>query len=181
MKEILEKSWKNVLTKYFDKGWIAYERQLQAYFFLELKKMLPDHVIWIEPMIFLHKEYKPTRRPTLDGKIPDMLITRNAKIEAVIELKCKPWDYVQYEQDLKKLKYFEILASKNTKIPLSWPPVSSNWNKQESADKGEIYFEFVTNILSVFAVIAKKNAAAVSMLEPHIKNFLHLKHSIKDN
>ena len=59
----------------------------EAYFFLELKEILPDYDIWVEPMIFLYKEYNLTKRPTMDGRIPDILITKNQKIEAIIELK----------------------------------------------------------------------------------------------
>ncbi|MEM6813653.1 MAG: hypothetical protein AAF600_04595 [Bacteroidota bacterium] len=133
-------------------------------------------------MIFLHQEYKPINRPTLDGKIPDMIITKNNKIEAVIELKCKPWDSVKYEDDLQKLKYFGDLSLKNTQIPLSWPPISSNWKIQIASNKGEKYYQFQTDCLLVFGVIAIKGANALSKLDNHgIENFLNLKHFIENN
>ena len=180
MKETLEKCWQNVIVKYFNKGLIGYERQLQVYFFLELKEMLPDYGIWVEPTIFLYKEYDPTRRPTMDGRIPDILITKDKTIEAVIELKCKPWDSVQFDTDLEKLKHFEELASTQKEIPLSWPPISSNWSEQISHSNGELYFEFKRDALLVFAVIAKANTKSVLDLDLDIKNFLHLKYSIED-
>jgi len=180
MKEIIEKSWNNVITNYFMKALIAYKRQLQGYFFLELNKNLPEHVIWIEPMIFLQKEYNPTKRPKMDGRIPDMVITRGKVIEAVIELKCKPWDSVQYQADLKKLKHFENLSSTNTQIPLSCPPISSNWDKQlVDNNKGEIYYKFKSNLILVFAAIAKEGSLVLSDLEHDIGNFLQLTTSIE--
>lgn len=178
MRVIIKECWNRVIENYFAKGLIAYERQLQGYFFLELKEKLPEHVIWIEPMIFLHKEYKPTKRPTIDGRIPDMVITRDRKIEAVIELKCKPWDSVQYKADLEKLKNFENLGFQNKQIPLSWHPISSNWDKQLAA-KEENYYTFKPDLLLVFAAIAKDGSSVLGDLKHDINNFLPLVTSIE--
>lgn len=181
MKEQLATSWDKVIDNYFNQGMIAYERQLQVYFFLELQRSMPEYAIWIEPMMFLHKKYIPTKRPTLDGKIPDMVISKDNKIKAVVELKCSPWGFVKYEKDIEKLKYFENLASDHSiKIPLSWPPKSSIWNNQISSLDGEMLYEFDPDVLMVFGVIARENAEALKpTINSDIKNFLHLTHWIE--
>ena len=172
MKKVLKECWLKVIQKYFNKGLIAYERQLQAYLFHELNMALPDYITWVEPTIYLDKRY------TIDGKMPDMVLTNNNdEICTIIELKCKPWDSVQYQHDLDKLKEFEKLILKKAKIPLSWPPISSDWIIQLSTG-GEKSYHFKHDCLLVFGVIAHPDAKAVSELKPDIKNFLHLKHNI---
>lgn len=170
--KIIENSWNRVIELYFQKGRISYERQLQSYLFLELSNFSNEFTIWIEPTIFLEIGHP------LDGKQPDIVITnRYNKIVAIIELKCKPWGHVVYQEDLIKLKNLEVLALKRSKLPLSWPPMHQTWNLQQK--NSEVLYEFNPDCLMVFAVIAKYNASAVQHLNCGIKNFIHLTHSIE--
>lgn len=173
MKESLEKCWKSVIENYFRNGHISYERQLQAHLFYELKNELRDHLIWIEPYMFIELKHE------LDGTKPDMMITNsNREILCVMELKCQPWTNVMWERDIEKLQAFEQLKDSGRSIPLNWYPVSSNWNEQKKLEPEKPYF-FDGDCVFAFGVIGKMNCSAVEKLDVNINNFLHLTHWVE--
>lgn len=181
MRQTLRDCWNAVIKRYFKKGLITYERQLQAYLFMELHHVLRDYVIWVEPNVFV-----PDKK--IDGKKPDLVITLKNEIVAFIELKCTLWSYPHFKHDLNKLKHFENLAQEgNIKIPLSWHP-DNEYAKELPNHKGVLEdradYGIAKDCLFVFGVIGRAGGDAISgkLLEhaDDISEFLHLRCVVSD-
>lgn len=167
MKEVIQKIWNSVLEGPFQDGMIGFERQLQGYLFYELINHLPHHKIWLEPMVYLTGN-------RLDGKKPDIIITKGRKIVGVWELKFNPWGYVHFKDDIQKLLEFEKLGNTNETIPLSWPPKKNRMPAQLAIPGGQIEYSVNKSCLMIFGVVAHPYSEALLKLEVQPKNFLHL-------
>lgn len=127
------------------------ERLLQAEFYRQLKDRLTDPVynVWVEPVLaFRENDIELTH------KKPDIVITKEKEVVGVIELKFVPWAEADYIEDINKLE--KLSREGGNKIYLLQNIYSGEWHKDEESS-----FTISSNLLSVFAVIAKKNSYAL--------------------
>jgi len=165
--------WQNQIRNEFVNGRIIYERQLQAMFYFYLRTLLPgEYVIWVEPVVEINniENYNKVK--------PDLIITKNSQVIAIIELKFKPWESINnYVPDIRKLCLFEEIASTNLKLDLSVKPNSPNWNVQK-LNKGNSSFTLIEDHLSVFVAFYHpddKYTPNLDSVTKRPKNFLYLK------
>jgi len=105
IQEILENIWINEIKELFKEGKIINESQLQAYLFYFLKHKYEKYQVWLEPVLYVNNlKLNKTR--------PDLIITEDDIIIAIIELKFKPWEEPKHENDIAKLN--ELLKLKET-------------------------------------------------------------------
>lgn len=169
LKEKLKEIWQNIHQEY-KKGEICTERHLRAELFHQLKMNLgDDYNIWVEPTLEANKENIKVKI------IPDLLISKNDRLVAVIELKYKPSREVHFKKDIEKFQHFN---AKYLKIAIETDPNTGNWIKEKELKIND-------EILFVFAVVANSKAWALKYEKVnennHLKNFLHLTGKIDNN
>lgn len=149
IEDAFRKAWVKVGLEYAD-GAICSERHMQAVLYSELKKslvvMLCD--VHIEPSI------EGINMDTLKGKIPDILISYNNKIVAVIELKYTPTSFPPYKKDVDTLCSFRKHSGSDAIIYLKTDPKTGEWNTFEE-------FKIARDITLIHAVLAKRGAEAL--------------------
>jgi len=156
--KIFKTIWEHDIKSTFEKGIITYERQLQAILYNLLRERLTyDYEIFIEPVIY-----------QLDKIKPDMVITKSKKIIAIIELKCKPWEYPKSRLDINKLLGFKDKIDKNVEIYLGWIPKFIDWNEQNNNITSRLAYGLDEKLQLIIAVIAKHDSEIVSK---EIKDF----------
>lgn len=150
--KIFENTWDRDIKSRFEKGIIAYERQLQAILYKILRERLSaDYEIFIEPVIYDLQKIKP-----------DMVITKDNKIIAIIELKCKPWEYPKSLLDIKKLRRFKKEIDKNVPITLGWIPKFIDMKEQNNDNTSRLSFFIDEKVLLITAVIAKHDSEIIT-------------------
>lgn len=158
-----EKLWQNDIKEHFQNGYITWEHQLQAHLYYLLKCTLDSKFeIWVEPVLYL-KSFG------LDKVRPDLVITYEDKIIAIIELKVKTWELPLFEGDIEKLKRFNKVP-KVEKIAIWFIPFSNDWETQK---KKGIKKEFTIdeNFLKIFAIIGKPGSEVFTKIYDGIKIF----------
>ena len=174
LEDLLIKIWIEEIPPRFEKGLLTYERQLQAEFYHRLKLCLPDgYEVWIEPVIYL-ADYN------LNKVKPDIFITKDDKIEAIIELKFKPWEYPEFHFDINKLLTFDNISNENLQIAFGYIPRSHIWNVQKG--KQNVQYKLTQEHLNVYVVFGKPDSGAFNTNNyQKPKNFLLLYGYIKEN
>lgn len=148
----LDKIWTIDIKEAFCNGLIPYERQLQAELYHRLKiEITEEYKIWVEPVMYL-RDYE------LDKIKPDLVITKEDLILAVIELKFSPWSYVNTSHDLDKFKKLLNVFNNAECINISWIPFSENWEVQKTNDAKKLYFQFSKNTKMILCAIAKQDS-----------------------
>ena len=168
LNNILTEIWENNIKDTYEKGEICTEHHLQAELYYQIKnsQKLKEYRIWVEPT--LDTEDNEIRKKL---KIkPDLILTFNNTIQAIIELKFKPDGEVHYTKDIEKFKYF---SQKNK------PKVAIRTNEQTGRWDSNKPFQYSHDVLFVFAVIAKDDFAHALNQSKWEKlkipsNFLHL-------
>lgn len=168
LKKLLSDIWIKEVKDKFLTGTITYERQLQGELYHVMKERVSyPYEIWIEPIIYLEKF-------NLNKVKPDIVITYDKYIHAVIELKFTPWFYSQYQGDLEKLNRFYKAAQSNAKVVLGWKPLHPNWQIQK--EKGKQEYMMNKEMLTVFMVVSRPDSYALMKNEIEKfapKNLLH--------
>jgi hypothetical protein len=147
---LLKSNWGVQIKAEYDKGNVCSERHLQAMLFGLLYTTFKDsdYVVWVEPTLDGEKG------APLKGLIPDLIITKENNIIAVIELKYVPHGFAKFKRDIEKL--VEMDCEAGLSVPLKVIPSSGLWEKDNM-------FTFSKSTLYVFGVISKKGAEALSL------------------
>lgn len=170
LEESLTKIWTKEIHPMFNKGFVIYERQVQALFFHHLCRYQPLIHTWVEPVIYK----SDSSRLKI---IPDLVFTGEGKILGVAEIKFKPWEFFSSKKDIQKLQNFESFKDENGRIQLGMKPVSSNWNKQK-VDGKKLDYELPSDFLRIFISFEKSNGNSFNIRQDYpdkLRNFLHLK------
>ena len=172
----LSEMWTGAIREKFLSGTLIYERQLQAELYRLLKERLSvSYEIWVEPVIYLQEH-------NLNKVKPDIIITHEQSVVAVIELKFSPWKEADHKGDLDKLHLFTQAAKEQATIPLSWEPTHPNWEIQKQNIKT---YSLDQNLLPVFMAVSTPAAYAVKQAtwkEVQVpENLLHLAGWINEN
>jgi hypothetical protein len=159
-----EKLWCIDIKEHFQNGYITWEHQLQAHLYHLLKCNLNSiFKIWIEPVLYIESN-------GLDKIRPDMVITFDKKIIAIIELKVKAWEYPLFKGDIEKLERLKSITSEQS-IDLGFIPVTNDWNKQKLIEGKNLSFSFDKQWLAIMAIIAKPDSEAFTTHQNEIKIF----------
>ncbi|MEQ8554569.1 MAG: hypothetical protein RIC06_15090 [Cyclobacteriaceae bacterium] len=142
-KEII-RLWNDVVSKEFESTGFMWERHLQAVLYHHLRISFPNLEIWIEP-VFRVNGY--------DVK-PDILITLDKQVIGIMELKFNPWQYIVYQNDLKKLM---DLDSYDEEIALACRPVSY---AERPMENHRVKYTIKDDCLMVFASVGRDGSAA---------------------
>ncbi len=163
MKDLLQSIWKKQIKAEYDKGNICSESHLQAEIFHHLRcndKFCQTYRIFVEP-----------REPHIHQKmgiIPDMVIIRESKIVAAIELKYVPNAYAKFKKDIRSLLNLYNLRGSEQTFSLKTNPKNGNWSDER--------FTIAEDALLVYGIITKSLSAAITnpesiwLAEPSIKN-----------
>ena len=151
LSKVLSEVWFGPVKDEFKRGFLTYERQAQAFICNCLKDNLPNSQIWIEPLLNLEDR---------SVMIPDIVITKGDFIEAIIELKWKPWEFPQYQYDLQKLKLLSEYSGDHN-FTFGWKPISDNWNLQKNYKETHSY-RLRKGFLKVMMVMAKRGSGFFS-------------------
>lgn len=160
-KEII-RLWTDVVSKEFESTGFMWERHLQAVLYHHLRKTFPHLGIWIEPVFKVNgSEVKP-----------DLLLTSQKEVVAIIELKFNPWQYIVYQDDLNKLMR---LQDHDEPIALSCQPISY---AARPLIEHRVMFQISNKCLMVFASVGRDGSAAFDVSKwgkvDLPKNFINL-------
>ena len=151
----------------YRKGCVNSERTLQAAFYSILVKTLPEtNYVLCEPTINID-EYGTV--------IPDLVVTDDKEIVAVVEFKFVPHYYPVHEDDLEKLKRY---GNTTGEFQLLLDARSGKFSEE--------WFTFSQECCLVFAVIGQHDAEAVEVtfltrqMGPLAGRFLPLVFEVKD-
>ncbi|MCY2927994.1 MAG: hypothetical protein NTV86_00590 [Planctomycetota bacterium] len=121
----LEKIWGNQIRADYRRGILPNEKTLQAAIYHYLRRSRPKVDVFVEITKFLGQK----------GNIPDLIITRNHRIEAVVELKFVPNKGIVYQRDCRKLAKWSRLVggpSMSKKVDtLELNPKTMNWKDKK--------------------------------------------------
>ena len=143
IKPHIKTAWQMVGLDY-NAGLINSERCMQASLYRGLRTVLPPNF-----RVFVEPDWKTTE--------PDMVIEKDDRIVAVLELKFVPHAYAQYEGDLEKLtlKY----VSSNEYCPVHIVPEAGNW--EHTIKKTLPATKIDDNVIRVFAAICRHDGEAL--------------------
>lgn len=160
--------WENEIRDALERGEVIIEKQLQAEVYHQLRSKLPKYKIWTAPTLYL-KKYD------LDRIKPDLVITNDQEILAVIQMKFKPWEFLDYQEDLSLLTGLDKVG-KAKKIKLGMIPFSSIWQEQKTKDANNLNFTMAENLLKVLITGSRIGCHSLGLKkgEKPSKNFLHL-------
>ncbi|MBM2817315.1 MAG: hypothetical protein HW421_4077 [Ignavibacteria bacterium] len=170
IKEILIDLWEDPVKKTFEDGFLTYERQLQGYLYYLLKSRKDNEFeIWIEPVIYFKEPVKNTLTHGIENLIPDIVITKDDEIIAIIEIKSKAWGDVCFNEDIYKLKRYEAVSNISANIILGYIPKETDWHYN-----GTKHYKLKEGCLFCFISITN-NKFEINKLENELPdNFLHL-------
>ncbi len=179
IKELLEFIWKYNLKEDFLKGKLIYERQLQALLYYYLRANLDAiYNAWIEPTIYFTGGSHSDNTKLLEKTKPDIIITEDETrtVQAIIELKFKPWEEASWKEDISKLFSFQEESENKSRLLLGWKPIDSNWQKQKNQE--ELVYSLNPDAVFGFFVGARPDAEAVKVIDSQgqkiPKDLLHL-------
>jgi hypothetical protein len=153
MNDILIKIWGNQIKESYERGEICSERHLQAELYYQFKKCpeLSQYQIWMEPTLGIYDGTND--KGTKIGSItPDILISCNDVLKAMIEIKYRPYGQVHYKFDIEKFNTFQKYKPK---ITIETNPTTGRHNNTE--------IEIGKDTLFVFAVIANADRNAIAL------------------
>lgn len=165
-----EKSWNHAIDMYLA-GKVNSERTLQAIMYSHLVSVLPDCTVLCEPRLPIDQH---------GVFIPDLVVVnRNNKIVAVLEIKFVPHHFPVFEVDIAKLRAL-ALDGERSSFQLVLQPATGKFTDVRMTTSPECLF--------VFAVVGRSDAKALDsetvvkaffcgevVLRP--KKFLVLSHS----
>ena len=168
IKKKITRIWENEIRDALERGEVVIEKQLKAEMYHQLRLKFPKYKIWTAPTLYL-KKYD------LDRIKPDLIITNDKMILAVIQLKFKPWEYLEYKEDLKILTGLDKVG-KSKKIKLGMIPFSSIWQEQKTKDENNLNFTMAENLLKVLVTGSRIGCHSLELKkeEKPSNNFLHL-------
>jgi|GEM_PF-5489055 len=131
LSSLLKELWENTIIPLYKKGKIQTERHLQAYLFMLLKNRFEEKVpkdwdVWVEPQFYFWDKNAGKEGKEKMYK-PDLVITRDDKIEGILELKFTP-------QERKREKNRDAVLSDFDKLVL-YGQGSSNFPDPTKADE----------------------------------------------
>ena len=124
--------------------------------------------IWITPTLYL-KKYD------LDRIKPDLVVSNEKEILAIIQLNFKPWDFLNYKEDLRILTGMDKVG-KSKRIKLGMIPFSSIWQEQKNKDENNLNFTMADDLLKVLVTGSRAGCHSLELKkdEKPSQNFLHL-------
>ena len=118
----LKKVWEKVKRDY-NQGLINSESCLQAALYMHIRQELKTEKVFVEPVL----EYNERGSPRF---IPDLVVCRNKKIKAIIELKFAPNWYPDVGNDIEKFgKIYE--SDKRNNFFVTRDPATGEWEQAE--------------------------------------------------
>lgn len=160
--------WDNEIREALGRGEVVLEQQLKAEMYHQLRLKFPKLKIWIAPT-FYFKKYD------LDRIKPDIVISDEKQILAIIQLKFKPWEFLDYKEDLRILTGMDKVG-KSKKIKLGTIPFSSIWQEQKTKVENNLNFTLADDLLKVMITGSRAGCHSIELknVEKPNKNFLHL-------
>jgi len=160
----IKNSFSNNLNERIRNGYINYERQLQAELFHHLKlELAPDIDIWFEQVLNL----KTTGGPIFT---PDIILSLNDMIIAVIELKYLIFGNPTFKKDIKKFHRLNGY-SKEKRVLFD----TLVFDKENEDLIWHHRFNIYDKFLSVFIVFGEKECAAFKLKDiTKPPNFFHV-------
>jgi len=152
-KRIFETTW-NLVALSYSSGYCVSERGLQAMFYSELSRLLPEKVI-----------VEPTWTIIGKTKVPDLVTVREQEITNIFELKFVPHNYPDLKTDISKLLSYG--QSTKDQTPVCIHPDTGQWTAEN--------YSISKSCERHFIAVAQYDAAAVhwrSIFEevPELKN-----------
>jgi hypothetical protein len=168
IKKKITRIWENEIRDALESGEVIIEKQLQAEMYHQLRLKFPKYKIWTAPTLYL-KKYD------LDRIKPDLIITKGKEILAVIQMEFKPWEFLDYKENLSVLMGLDKVG-KSKKIKLGMIPFSSIWQEQKTKDENNLNFTMADNLLKVLVTGSRIGCHSLELkkVEKPKNNFLHL-------
>ncbi len=168
IKKKVTRIWENEIRDALERGEVIIEKQLHAEMYHQLRLKFPKYKIWTAPTLYL-KKYD------LDRIKPDLVITNDQEILAVIQMKFRPWEFLDYKEDLRILTGLDKVG-KAKKIKLGMVPFSSIWKEQKTKEENNLNFTMAENLLKVLVTGSKIGCHSLELkkVEKPSSNFLHL-------
>lgn len=147
--------WQEMKVKY-EEGLFCSERHFQAELFHllysnpEFKK---NYKLFIEPIIYDKGDTLTSYE--LKGIIPDMILSKDEKIVAIIELKYVPHGYVSFEKDIKNLSKFYRIKDTKTLFYLLADKKSGDWDYEKP-------FTLDSNLVLIYGLIGNKESYCIT-------------------
>jgi hypothetical protein len=160
--------WDNEIRDALGRGEVVLEQQLKAEMYHQLRLKFPKYKIWTTPTLYL-KKYD------LDRIKPDLVISNDKEILAIIQLKFKPWEFLDYKEDLRILTRLDKVG-KSKKIKLGMIPFSSVWQEQKTKEENNLNFTITDDLLKVLITGSRAGCHSLELKkeEKPSQNFLHL-------
>lgn len=168
IKKSLIQIWDNEIRDALGRGEVILEQQLRAEIYHQLRLKFSKYKIWITPTLYL-KKYD------LDRIKPDLVVSNEKEILAIIQLNFKPWDFLNYKEDLRILTGMDKVG-KSKRIKLGMIPFSSIWQEQKNKDENNLNFTMADDLLKVLVTGSRAGCHSLELKkdEKPSQNFLHL-------
>ncbi|MDG1436078.1 MAG: hypothetical protein P8L89_05630 [Polaribacter sp.] len=168
IKKSLIQIWDNEIRDALGRGEVILEQQLRAEIYHQLRLKFSKFKIWITPTLYL-KKYD------LDRIKPDLVVSNEKEILAIIQLNFKPWDFLNYKEDLRILTGMDKVG-KSKRIKLGMIPFSSIWQEQKNKDENNLNFTMADDLLKVLVTGSRAGCHSLELKkdEKPSQNFLHL-------
>jgi len=141
---ILEEIWTTDIKTFFEAGKMCSERALQSELY-SLLKSIPGYEIWVEPKLSIKDDF-------LNGKVPDVIITRDNEVIGIIELKYNLFQGIDCAEDIKKLIRFSELQGSG--LHLKTNTKTGDWDREG--------YRIIEDTVYVLAVIAWAGTQALT-------------------
>ena len=168
IKKSLIQIWDNEIRDALGRGEVILEQQLRAEIYHQLRLKFSKFKIWITPTLYL-KKYDLARIK------PDLVEKKKKEILAIIQLNFKPWDFLNYKEDLRILTGMDKVG-KSKRIKLGMIPFSSIWQEQKNKDENNLNFTMADDLLKVLVTGSRAGCHSLELKkdEKPSQNFLHL-------
>ncbi len=168
IKKIIIRIWENEIRDALERGEVIIEKQFHAEMYHQLRSKFPKLKIWTAPTLYL-KKYD------LDRIKPDLIISNDKEILAVIQMKFKPWEFLDYKDDLSMLTRLDKVG-KSKKIKLGMIPFSSIWQEQKTKDENNLNFTMAENLLKILVTCSRVGCHSLDLKKEAkpSESFLHL-------
>lgn len=161
LEDRLREAWQTV-TERFRRGYVPSEHTLQAVFFAEITRRLPNLTAICEPVIALDQ---------MPSVKPDIVLIDDLVVVAFIELKMSLLGCPAWENDLQKLAALCALSNRGPSVDVFVVPITGKFDHERK-------LVVSPHCLAVFAAIANRDCWAVSPDLPHdnipCEQWLHL-------
>jgi hypothetical protein len=148
LRNALTSAWSQTCDEY-RVGHVTSERALQAVLFVHLRTGLPGYSIFCEPTMRM-----------ADGRtvVPDLLIARDQRVVAAVELKFVPHWFPVFERDVSKLRQYKDHSGL---ISLEINPDTGRFSDNKHS--------IAPDCLLVFASVGRHDATAMNKLSLQAK------------